>query len=483
MIWQKASSACRPFVFLCMLLCALGGDCVAGEGDRAGSGEEFGLLLPGQFVHIPGPNPILVPGVPGAWDDGVIEAADALRDGDTYYFFYHGTGQGKGYRLGVATASAPLGPFRKHGERPILDLGPAGSWDDRDVACAMVVAEGPGKYWMWYSGIDASADHAKWSVGLATAPHPLGPWQKFAGNPILKDFGYVGGVVRAQGKYWLYTAHPIGSTGPDYSPMSLATADTPAGPWTVHSGNPVLREGSSGQWDDGGFSEAEVFHDGAMFHMFYGGAKIHPERIRTRESIGYAFSRDGLHFQKHPGNPVAPREANPNAAAFAEVHAIHEPPFVFLYHTHRYIEPRTEADEPRFPMVENLGVQILATSRPFQLEMPLLHVDSLGPKSATSQIDTPPINLTGVRELSLRLACTYDAKATSPVRIHVLPSDDGLHWRSSDTQQFDADFKPAQTIHQTFRPSVKSTFIQLRLENTDASQPVSALNLVATLGG
>ncbi len=165
-------------------------------------------------MHIPGPNPIILPGPPGAWDDGVIEAADALRDGPTCYFYYHGTGQGKGYRLGVATASAPLGPFRKHGDRPILDLGPKGSWDDQGVACAMVVPDGPGKYWMWYFGIGASPAHAKWSIGLATAPHPLGPWQKFAGNPILKDFGYVGGVVHVGGKYHLYTAHPIGSTCP-----------------------------------------------------------------------------------------------------------------------------------------------------------------------------------------------------------------------------------------------------------------------------
>jgi hypothetical protein len=270
------------FVLPCVLLCALAGNGVGGESDGAGSREQFGLLLPGQFVHIPGPNPIIVPGAAGAWDDGVIEAADAFRDGAVYYFYYHGTGKGKGYRLGVATASAPLGPFRKHGDRPILDLGPPGSWDDQGVACAMVVPEGPGKYWMWYSGIGASPAHAKWSVGLATAPHPLGPWQKFAGNPILKDFGYVGGVVRVGGKYHLYTAHPIGSTGPDYSPMSLATADAPSGPWSHFAANPVLQEGPSGAWDDGGFSEAEVLHDGAMFHMFYGGAKIHPERIRTR---------------------------------------------------------------------------------------------------------------------------------------------------------------------------------------------------------
>ena len=108
-----------------------------------------------------------------------------------------------------------------------------------------------------------------------------------------------------------------------------------------------------------------------MFHLFYGGAKIHPQRIRTRESIGYAWSSDGYTFVKHPQNPVAPRESNPNAAAFAEVHCIFEPPFLYLYHTLRYLAPRTPADQKKFPMVENLGVQVLVTRRPFELDMPV----------------------------------------------------------------------------------------------------------------
>ena len=125
---------------LCCCLGILGAD----PGGARGDPKVHGLLVPGRFLHIPGPNPVLLPGPAGAWDDGVIEAADALHDGPVYYFFYHGTGQGKGYQLGVATASAPLGPCRKHGGRPILDLGPPGSWDDRNVACAMVLRESHG---------------------------------------------------------------------------------------------------------------------------------------------------------------------------------------------------------------------------------------------------------------------------------------------------------------------------------------------------
>ncbi len=110
-----------------------------------------------------------------------------------------------------------------------------------------------------------------WSIGLATAESPLGPWKKHPKNPVIERFGYVGGVVKAKGKYHLYAAHPIDSTGPDYSPMALATAQKPQGPWTKWQGNPVLKQGPWGEWDDGGFSEAEVLYRSGAFHMFYGG--------------------------------------------------------------------------------------------------------------------------------------------------------------------------------------------------------------------
>lgn len=51
------------------------------------------------------------------------------------------------------------------------------------------VAEGPtvfkkdGIYYMLYSANDFR--NPDYSVGMATAPHPMGPWTKYAGNPIL----------------------------------------------------------------------------------------------------------------------------------------------------------------------------------------------------------------------------------------------------------------------------------------------------------
>lgn len=451
---------------------ACGGDFLSERGSRDTS------LGAGPFIQIPGPNPILTPGPDGAWDDGVTEAADAFRDVGTYYFYYHATGAGKGYRLGVASATGPLGPFKKHGDTPVLDLGPKGSWDDLYVACAMVLKDGPEKYYMWYSGHGSSREHRQWSIGLAHASHPLGPWEKYDGNPILKDFGYVGGVVKVKGKYRLYCAHPISGPGykGDYSPLAVALADSPEGPWTKYAGNPLMEKGDRGDWDDGGISEAEVLYHNGMFHMFYGGTEIYGPRL---ESIGYAYSFDGFKFTKYGRNPVAKRQANPNAAAFAEVHAIVEPPFIYLYHTLRY-EKRNNRS---FPWTEDLGVQVLVTERPFSLDMPVLNLESLGPGKTTRLDDAPPVCLGNVKRVALTVECTYRRSAKKAIRIHVRSSYDGINYDTTDLYTFNSDVKPGQLSRRTFELDAKVRFIKILVENLDDSESISNVKITATLGG
>jgi len=471
----------RPVLFRAAWLLVLLSCPFRGEAQVPDAARHAGLPFQ-HLIHIPGPNPILVPGPAGAWDDGVIEAADAFEDLGVYYLYYHGSGQGKGYRLGVATAPHPLGPFRKHGERPVLDLGPKGAWDDRGVACAMILKEGRDRYWMWYSGCGEAEGQRQWSIGLATASAPVGPWKKHPGNPILRDFGYVGGVVKWVGKYYLYTAHPIGSTGPDYSPFSVATADHPTGPWKPRP-HPVLREGTPGEWDDGGFSEAEVIHCPGILHTFYGGAKLFPERIRSRESIGYAYSFDRYHFVKHGRNPVVPRQACPNTAAMAEVHAIFEMPLVYLYHTLRYLQPPSAADREKFSNVEHLGVQVLATATPFRLQMPHLSLETLGPGKTTSLDDVPPIGLGQVRDVALTAECVYAAKVTKPLRLHVRSSYDGVHYDTADLGCLENDFTPGALGRKTFPVDTKVRFLKVLAENPDPSESVSKVKITVTVGG
>lgn len=71
--------------------------------------------------------------------------------------------------------------------------------------------------------------------------------------------------------------------------------------WTMDPLNPVLTEGTDGDWDDGGLSPGAVIHDGTQFHMWYSGRSAAGYR-----QTGYATSPDGSVWTKFSGNPVLP---------------------------------------------------------------------------------------------------------------------------------------------------------------------------------
>jgi hypothetical protein len=298
----------------------------------------------------------------------------------------------------------------------------------------------------------------------------------------LEDFGYVGGVVQVDGRYHLYAEHPIGATGPDYGPMSLAIAEDPAGPWTRWEKNPVLEAGKTGAWDAGGFSEAEVLRAGGGFCIFFGGAKLHPERIRSEESIGYAFSADGYRFTKHP-DPVARRESVPNTAAMSEVHAIYEPPFVYLYHTLRYREPRRPQDRSRYPHIEDLGVEVIATDHPFKLQMPVLHRENLGPGEATNLFDCPPLCLATLTRAELQAECAFGRHATQGLQIRVHTSEDGLRWGDDAAFRLELPVQRSTTVRGTCVLEPKPRFAKVVVENLDTGTSVSTVRISASVSG
>ena len=419
-----------------------------------------------RFIQIPGPNPILVPGDQDAWDGRILETSFIFKDQDTYYLYYHARPRPgpawprTGYRLGVATASHPLGSWTKFDGNPIIDLGPEGSWEDGWVACASVLKEQGDKHYMWYSGNQ--------HVGLAYASSPLGPWRKYEGNPIMEDFGYLGSVLKVDNEYRMYSEYPIGKPSPDQGPFVLATADRPEGPWERYAGNPVLPAGEWGAWDDGGFSEAGVLYHDGVFHTFYGGTKW--EKL---ESIGYAYSLDGYNFVKHSGNPVAPRENTPDASGFAEVYALWEPPFYYVYHTLRYISR---------PGEEDLGVQILATETPFRLAMPLFEIDSLAAGTSSNLAACPPISLARISDLAVTVECTYHAEAQQGLQVRVKASYDGIHYDTEDLCTFDVPCAPGQRVSKTATLDAKTMFAKVVMDNADPHQDAANVGVTATLG-
>jgi hypothetical protein len=429
------------------------------------------------FIHILGPNPAIVPGDEKAWDGDVLEACDIFKEKDTYYWFYHAIGKDKKlwpelYRIGVATAPTPLGPWTKYEKNPILNHGHSDSWEDRWVACGCIMKEGSydtksgtEKYYMWYSGNSTQKGWQNVGIGLATASNPFGPWKKYEGNPIIKDFGYICNVVKVKGKFYMYTEHPIGVT--DHGPFRLAIADKPEGPWERYDGNPVLLPGDWAAWDASGYSEAKVLYHEGIFHTFYSGS----ERAKI-ESIGYAHSYDGFKFIKYNINPVVPVSKTPDASAYSEVQSLIEPPFIYLYHTLRYYSKEGE----------DLGIQVLSLSPHFRLPMPVLYIDSLSPTKASELEDCCPISLETASDLALTTECTYNSDANACLRLHVRTSTDGINYDNVDMYNFDLDFKAGQTIKKTVELSPKVKFVKVIAENRDDLQNISSVSVTATLG-
>jgi len=454
--------------------------------------EQKNVFAEKGFIHILGPNPAIITGEKGTWDDWNIESADIVKYKNTYYWFYHGrsiierdnilngyeTGETEfpsGYRLGVATSESPLGPWTRYENNPILDYGPLDSWDGWGNACATILKAREGdedseKYYMFYNGWGRTADGERTrGIGLATASHPLGPWKRYENNPILDwKHGWLCSVFEVDGKLFMYH----GGNGVAFS---LATADKPEGPWQKYKNNPLISRGDWGDWDDGGHSEAKVLYREGIFHMFYAGSPYPPQSF---ESIGYAYSFDGYNWIEYSGNPVVPRERTPDASAFGEIMSLLEPPYIYLYYTLRY----NSKDFWEAPHGEDLGIHILTIDPHYSLSMPILNITSLSAGKSSDLEECCPLSFEAVGGLALTVECKYNPRAKAGLKIHIVSSYDGLTYNNVDLYSFDIDLKAGQTVNKTIELTPKVKFIKIVAENTDITQSVEAINVTATLG-
>ncbi len=190
-----------------------------------------------------------------SWGDSRFWAPDIVERNGTFYLYYAAE-----ERICVATADSPLGPFRQAEQKPMLpetiridahvfqdDDGQyyfyyvhfnrgneiwGGKLNDDMVSVdpsslrLMVkpdqpweqhmarIVEGPevvkhnGTYYLTYSGSHFKSPH--YAVGYATSNSPLGPWEKYGFNPIMKSSSYAHG-----------TAHHCLTTSPDGREMFI----------------------------------------------------------------------------------------------------------------------------------------------------------------------------------------------------------------------------------------------------------------------
>jgi beta-xylosidase len=132
------------------------------------------------------------------WFDFGYSAIDGnvfIDDDGTPYLTFSRNGARDGYSYGEICGVALAADLSKPLGEPITLLEPGQPWErvnwekNRCNEGSTVFRRGS-VYYMTYSGNNTSTSN--YGIGYATAKHPLGPWTKFAGNPIARTDARVG---------------------------------------------------------------------------------------------------------------------------------------------------------------------------------------------------------------------------------------------------------------------------------------------------
>ncbi|HHB78513.1 MAG TPA: hypothetical protein ENK85_04700 [Saprospiraceae bacterium] len=204
-----------------------------------------------------GNNPVLTRHtVFGAWDAIAVSDPQVLWVNDTLRMWYTGVGwlsmsdTSVHQRIGYAWSLDGI-DWNPYPNNPVLDKTD-NSWDNKGVETPTVLIDPTAppseRFKMWYAGQNVSTD--------------------------LYEIGYA------------------------YSPDGLH--------WTKSNQNPVLQVGDSTSWENGYLEGPSVLLVHDTLRMWYASVDLTGNGSPTdyTGNIGYAWSLDGIHWNKHPGNPI-----------------------------------------------------------------------------------------------------------------------------------------------------------------------------------
>ncbi|MBM3235841.1 hypothetical protein FJZ31_06035 [Candidatus Poribacteria bacterium] len=191
---------------------------------------------------------------PGQWDGGDIIGAEVIKDGNTFRLWYSATPAGvtgpNGSAIGYATSVDGINWDRQ--SSPVIQRGPAGEWDSDLIAPSAVIKEG-NTFKMWFDG----------SMGNFPSPRTA----------------MVGYATSTDGIHWTKYNDPA-TTAPPFQ-----------------FSDPVLQTGAPGAFDAPNIHTPSVLKTASGYEMWYTG-------YGDLGQIGYATSKDGIHWTKYSGNPV-----------------------------------------------------------------------------------------------------------------------------------------------------------------------------------
>lgn len=295
-------------------------------------------------------NPILTPGEPGSWDDLFVSAPQVVFHENTIYLFFMGGNEAGRMAVGLATSRDGFN-FTKFEGNPLLAPDSTG-FDIFTLGPGIILKEDTG-WVMYYNSLELAVYTPGASVGRATAKELSGPWTR-ENMPVLTsgkkgewDDGFIlpcSVMELDDGSYRMYYTggREISSWDDFYIGMAVSrdgfswrkyndpsTTDHP-----YADSDPVFISGEEGSWDGMTVWMANVQRSGNGFRMYYTGS------TGRGEAIGYAESRDGIHWERYRGNPVYERKDDADLSHSVEIKVTSNPFFLdldtirFLYYYH-----------------------------------------------------------------------------------------------------------------------------------------------------
>ncbi len=216
---------------------------------------------------------------------------------------------GQGYQTGLAVSDdlihwTPKGTAMSFGKKGAYDHGGVTFggmlFESYDLEAPRIPKKHKGKYWILYGcypkqggyELRPGAEGMAWSSDGDT-------WHRYSEDiPILsiqgaaeweKDCIYQPWLVQYQGKFWNFYNAANGSI----EQMGLVTSSDLVD-WTRYPGNPIVRNGGPGSFNEKFCSDGKVFRDGDHWVMLFFGVG------RGGAHIMAAYSRDLIHWTTDP---------------------------------------------------------------------------------------------------------------------------------------------------------------------------------------
>ena len=191
---------------------------------------------------------------------------------------------------------------------PVLEGGPAGSWDSHlwdnyDIVIVEVL------FYLYYTGSRSTSLRDPRHIGLATSPDGVN-WTKHPANPLLisrnQSYDHTNlmapVVIDVDSTWHMWYGGNHGNT--DSYPrqdIDICYATSSDGvEWTKYQNNPVIENGWA-EWNNIDLRPFDVLEDDGMFVLYYraiGDSQGH------RPFLARALSIDGMAWLQDPDNPL-----------------------------------------------------------------------------------------------------------------------------------------------------------------------------------